>query len=587
MPVEDFRDIQEKDEISSSESFAEINDFVSRLHHMDDDDKYYWAVKDAKKLLAEGISVADLKEKYTFYDNIAKEHEYIDKLLVEANVPFEKREKVRNVIRQKTSEETHGQGRQLKWEHVQKIKRTVEGLRHDQINLQYLVEKKIASGDVHFGVAQILNENLFKTAEKVFSDRFWRLTDQMHPNNFPNFTLTFNFALQESFTQGQSLKSIKDFSERIKKSVLQDAEELLSEFFTHEEKNKYLQDLKKKETNRPAKLLETILDLKAQKEKRHDKSTTTIQKIKLMVLQKNPKGALSEIENIKKKYGENIISVLREQGFFTKLQARVLEVQKLEKEIQSLKDPKKKKQALSQLQKLQGDSPALPSKEEKGVSTNEKKKEIENILKEINQFRQQGDLSSAQNAAWKLKSLDKERAEKEIQKIKALQAKAENKEETIDSGAESSEGKKKKVIFLEGCIEHAKKVMEECGRLGIPKDDPKFWGLEGVRNRVAWLQKHGQWETYKKFNMSDRNMPSKTQAGGFRFRWVDALGGELTSGRAEKGTLYLNRFKESGYALATLAGAFSMNWKGSSSPVYTPERFILLVQDQLAKVKAE
>jgi hypothetical protein len=140
---------------------------------------------------------------------------------------------------------------------------------------------------------------------------------------------------------------------------------------------------------------------------------------------------------------------------------------------------------------------------------------------------------------------------------------------------------------LERCIEHAKKIIEECGRLGIPKDDPKFWGLEGVRNRVAWLRNHGQWETYTKFNMSDKNMPSRTQNGGFRFRWVDSRGSELTPAKAEEGTKYLNRYRESGYALATLAGVFSMNWKGSSSPVYTPEKFILLVQDQLSKVKAE
>ncbi|MCF7918264.1 hypothetical protein K9L27_04725, partial [Candidatus Gracilibacteria bacterium] len=122
----------------------------------------------------------------------------------------------------------------------------------------------------------------------------------------------------------------------------------------------------------------------------------------------------------------------------------------------------------------------------------------------------------------------------------------------------------------------------------IPKDDPHYWGLEGVRHRVAWLKKNHLWSDYKRFNESDKNMPSKTYAEGFRFRWLDLkTGTNLSPPRAEDGLRYLDRFEQSGYPIAALAGAFSVNWKGASSPVYKPEQFILMVEQELSRVRNE
>ena len=82
-------------------------------------------------------------------------------------------------------------------------------------------------------------------------------------------------------------------------------------------------------------------------------------------------------------------------------------------------------------------------------------------------------------------------------------------------------------------------------------------------------------------------MPSRTHEGGFRFRWVNVnTGSNLTLSSAQRGIEYLTQRKESGYAIAALGGAFSINWKGHSSPVYTPDRFISLVEAELGRVRA-
>ena len=134
--------------------------------------------------------------------------------------------------------------------------------------------------------------------------------------------------------------------------------------------------------------------------------------------------------------------------------------------------------------------------------------------------------------------------------------------------------------------EHAQKVMEECGQLGIPKDSEEFWGIHGVRNRMQYLKDKGLWSNYQRFNSSDRNMPSKTHEGGFRFRWVNlTTGTNLNTTNAQRGIEYLRQRKESGYQIAALGGAFSVNWKGHSSPVYKPERFISFVEAELSRVK--
>jgi hypothetical protein len=575
---DDNRTIENQEELSAGNVEAVIQ-FIDNLSYLDDVDRY-WARKDAKEAIAKGEDSNELKEKYQFYDRIAELQQQIVK-----NIPSSKQEEVLNIIRQVTSKPTGGSDRQMKLEHVLRVKRTVDAFRENQITLQFLVQEKITSGNVHFGVAQILSEDLFKNAEKMFPDRFWKLSDRMSPSDFPHFTVAFNFALKESFTQDQSTSKLKDFSEKIKKSILEDAEHLLSEFFPEKAKGAHLQSLKKISSDKPSKLLGKILAIGLQREKHETEAQKEFKNIHNLVTSKNPKGAKGAVDTLKKKFGVKVFDSLRQKGFITKLETTILQIGVLEKQLKTEKNPALRKKIEAQLSKLQ--QPEKIIKQDSSAS-GEGKKKVQDILQEIQQHKQQGDLSSAERSAQKLRSLDSERAAKEIEKIKSAQAKKDSPKEEVkeESVSEGSESKQKKILFLEMLKEHARKVMEECGQLGIPKDSEEFWGLKGVRNRMQYLKDKGLWSNYQRFNSSDRNMPSKTHEGGFRFRWVNVTTGtNLNTTSAQRGIEYLRQRKESGYQISALAGAFSVNWKGHSSPVYTPERFISFVEMELSRVK--
>jgi len=511
------------EEVGSSEvRKADLKKFIDELPHLDEVDKY-WARKDMPQLLAEGVDVQDIKDKYSFYDHLAEMQNEMFK-----NVPKEKQEEIRNVIRRVTSKESKGKDRDAKLEHVLRIKKTIEALHEKQINLKFLVEEKVLSGDVHFGVVEILNAEIFEEVAKIFPARFWRLADDMNPVNFPNFTTLFNFALKETFMQGKALKEIKKFSAQLKNSALNDAQEMLMNFFSKADQRIILQSLTKLDSRNPTKILQALLDLRTQQEKNQMQAKQSMVLLRRNLLIKNFKAVEIGIINLKNKFGANILVALGENNFEDRLKKDQLEDQNKQKK------------------------PVLDSKAEEVLAERNKGREHEKIIEK--------------------------KKKEEVDNRK-------EKPETVNL-SEASESKKMKIKFYEKTIEHARAVIQKCGELKVPTDDPKFWGLDGVRNRVARLKERGKWNDYVKFNQSDRNMPSRAYAGGFRFRWLDAkTGSNLTAGRAEEGIKYLNRYKESGYAVAVLAGAFSVDWKGASSPVYSPEKFILLVEEELNKLR--
>lgn len=561
-------------------SYEAIIKFIDQLSFLDDVDKH-WARKDAEESLLKDGNFEELQEKYQFYDQVAELQQQVIK-----NIPASKQEEVLNIIRQVTSKPSSGRDRQMKLEHVLRVKKTVDAFRENQITLQFLVQEKITSGDVHFGVAQILSGEIFKSVEKLFPDRFWKLSDRMFPNDFPHFTVAFNFTLKESFNQEQSTSKIKAFSEKIKTSIIEDGQNLLSEFFGEKAKGTQLESLKKIPADKPAKLLGKILALQSQHEKHESDAQKGIQEMKAFIVSKNPKGAQSVANELKKHFGKNVFSSLRQTGLITKLELTMQNISTLEKQFRLEKNPSARKKLEQELVKLQQPKQMVARSKE---SSGEKRKKIKTILEDIREQKQQGALSSAERSAQKLRSLDNERAQIEIAKIKAAQAKKKSSKEQSTDTKESSEGsesKQKKIRFLEMLKEHAQKVMEECGQLGIPKDSERFWGINGVRNRMQYLKNEGLWNKYQQFNASDRNMPSKTHEGGFRFRWVNlTTGTNLNTTSAQRGIEYLTQRKESGYAIAALGAAFSVNWKGHSSPVYKPERFISFVEAELSRVK--
>ncbi len=170
---------------------------------------------------------------------------------------------------------------------------------------------------------------------------------------------------------------------------------------------------------------------------------------------------------------------------------------------------------------------------------------------------------------------NKEQTAQEEQKKKEQEEKKDQKEKHLDIG------KEKEIImdFYDRCISHAQKVAEEGKEWGVQPNDLEFWGQEGVKNRVKILKKKGHWKDYVKFNTNDKHIPSTARGDGFRFRWLNAdTGSRISAARAESGIKYMRRYKESGYQLCVLAGAFSIDWTGSDSPVYTPIQFIEKMQ---------
>ncbi|MCF7918091.1 hypothetical protein K9L27_03800, partial [Candidatus Gracilibacteria bacterium] len=468
--------LNENDSKDIDAQLIDIVKFIDGLKYMDDVDKYWARDKDARQLLQEGEPVEAIKQKYQFYDRIAEIQSEIDKNISDP----QKREGVRNIIRRVTSKPTHGEGREMKLEHIQKIKNTVEAFRKNQITLQFLVQQKITSGDVHFGVAQVLNEDVFKQSEKIFPERFWKLADQMHPSQFPHFTVAFNFALKATFTQENSVSEIEKFPEKIKSAALEDVQEMLSEYFSSRDRKRFLQEIKDQKENNPSKILECVLRIHDQKEKHQELAKQSFHNIQNLTLNKNPKAALSEINDLQKKYGSNVLQSLGQRGFVRKIEIAVEKTEKLEEQIRKEKNENKKNVLLQELGKIQ-DSKHLPHSISNTNSYTERKNKIGIIINEIESYKKQGNLHAAESSARKLQSIDSEHSQREIQKIQKLKQEKETPSEKKDIVNEKvPEGKKIKIEFLERCIKHAKSVIEACGQIGIPKDDPHYWGLEGV-----------------------------------------------------------------------------------------------------------
>ncbi len=89
------------------------------------------------------------------------------------------------------------------------------------------------------------------------------------------------------------------------------------------------------------------------------------------------------------------------------------------------------------------------------------------------------------------------------------------------------------------------------------------------------LKKRGTWNDYVRFNSNDKYIPSNARGDGFRFRWLNVnTGSRISAAGADSGIKYMQRYKESGYQLCVLAGAFSIDWAGGDSPVHTPVQFL-------------
>jgi hypothetical protein len=418
--------------------------------------------------------------------------------------------------------------------------------------------------------------------DSVFTPEFWSGAEKLNPMDFPNFTSAFNFTTESDFLSRFSLAKLKKFPKKLKKALMSDGGELLETFFSPSVRTQYKSKLKGLSEKEPAKIIDLLLEIKGVQEKQKQEAFRDLKRAKNLFLEKDPKAAEKEVALMKKKYGSEVLDFMLEHQFALTLELRMMQVSELEKRLKSTSDPTLRKSIQERLASLCDE--AAQSCEY--LKKEEREARIQMIESEVQKQRSAGDFYGSLSSAKKLRGLNDIRAELLISEIKR-EIEAREEDGNPDKKNEQNEdvGKKKKIEFLEKSIEHAQKVKEACDQVGIPKDDAAFWSPEGIKNRVKWLKDHGLYDMYQRFNSSDPNMPKDAQVGGFRFRWMDSRGDELNMGRAEQGLLYLQRYKESGYILAALAGAFSVAWKSASSPTYTPDRYITEVKEQLLKLR--
>ncbi len=443
------------------------------------------------------------------------------------------------------------------------------------------------------GLTELLNKQLPKNLKEfkehysgVFTPEFWKNLSATNPMELPNFTVGFNFQTEDDFLTKMSLKDIKKLPKKLKKTLINDGKEILSEFFSDSEWKKEFSALNSISEKKPAELLKKLKELRKIQNRNRNSAQKNLSRIKQLYFDKDSKTANAELDLFRKKYGKNIFHSLMEDRFESMVELRLMRIASLEKQLKITNNRKKKEHIQKQLAEL-----CVTRKNhcDLDMSTEERKTRVKAIEKEVKSSRTAGDLQGAKAKAKSLRGLNDVKAELLISEInREIEKKKEkdldvNGEKKVDSSVE----KQKKIEFYEKTLEHAKGVKEACGQVGIPTDDPKFWKNEGIKNRVGWLKDHGLYDTYQKFNGSDPNIPSQAQNGGFRFRWMDGMGDNLNYGKAENGIKYLQRYKESGYILAALAGAFSINWKNISSPTYTPDEYITKINELMSKEKGK
>lgn len=445
--------------------------------------------------------------------------------------------------------------------------------------------------DWESGLTDLLKKQLPKNLKEfkehysgVFSPEFWKNLSSTNPMEIPNFTVAFNFQSEADFLTKVSMGDIKSLPKALKKSLLSDGEEILSEFFSESDRKKEAGKLKAFSEKKPAAILKKVTSLRSIQNGNRERAQKELNRIKQLYFDKDTMSASAELDLFRKKYGSNVLSSLMEDKFEVRMDLRVMRINDLENQLKITKNSERKKHIHEQLSEL-----CVQRKDhcDLDMSAEERGQRVLAIEKDVRSARDRGDLSGAKSLAKKLRGLNDVKAELLISEInRAIEKKnGANLDDSGEGAVNTSIEKQKKIEFYEKCLEHARGVKEACGQVGIPTDDPGFWKNEGLKNRVGWLKDHGLYHMYQKFNSSDPNIPSQAQNGGFRFRWMDGIGSGLTHGRAETGIKYLQRYKESGYILAALAGAFSMNWKNVGSPTYTPDEFVSEVNQQLSELK--
>ncbi len=565
---------------SFESDFQALQDFIKELPNANDVDKA-WNLKDGKKRLSEGVPLQELKDKYWFYDEMAFLRDQILQ-----NVPLEKRSHVLNEINGILNESL-GHQRYLKLARMKEVLKAVEVFRRDQSLLRH----KMWRAEHHLGqgvrVLKILisedQARFKKEYEGVFTSKFWGNVYGLFSRDYPNFVRSFPFSTEEELLlRFKGYDELGRFLTGMKSSAEKDVINFLGEFFSDSDQARYISEAKGISDQSPEKMVLFLHKLHDAKEKNKDQAKEGFARVGRLASSGDVGAALSEWDSLTKKFGSHLGRSLGVAKFIRELEVTHSDEERIKNELKTAKG-KKKDQLREKLKKVDPTSLEL----DRPSDSSQKEKQILDIESDINSCLSRNDFGSARSAARRLRGLDSARYSKEIDQIRWLEKKhREEPDSDVDSeDVDMSTERQTKRLFYDKCLYHMEQVSKKCSELKIPDDGPEFWGIEGVRNRVKRLKDMGKFSDYKRFNASDPHVPSTEQAGGFKFRWLDLkTGTSLTGASAQAGIKFLDRFKDSGYELAALAGAFSINWRSSDDPVYSPREFVRVIQAERAKV---
>ncbi len=505
--------------------------------------------------IEEGITT---EEKINFYMQAAQLREEILQ-----NVSAHKRPIILNQINA-VLDESLGESRGLKLQRLEEIGRAIRDFQENKTLLRHkLFRTQNLPGGLGNDVLKVLmaedEERFHHEYELVFTPKFWGRVYGLFSRDYPNVVKSFAYKTEEDFLKTfTSLDELPGFLINLKSAAEKDVKESVKSFFSAEKSKKYLDRFSLISSKDPDKIVDFLHFLCKEKEKNKGEAREIFAWAEKLALQGKLKEAKSEIEIIQKRFGKNAIKELGLHGFIGHLALDLEAEEKAEKK--------------------------------KAVT---KKQKTERLLGGIEACLAQKDFSGADILVDQLKKWDEFKAaseKKRITKIKEEDAKPNEAANDNEGNLENvSMEKKLKIEFLERSREHMHQVIEMCKKLGVPEEDPKYWGVEGIRNRVKILRDMGKYDLYKGFNDDDPHVPSTEQAGGFKFRWLDLrTGPNLTRQTAESGIGFLKQFKEgTGYELAVLAGAFSVNWKNPDDPVFTPGEMLSKIEGELTRVKGQ
>lgn len=308
-------------------------DFIDKLPNLNELDKY-WARNDAEKLLAEDVEVKDLVKKYKFYNKAAKIRNSICE-----KAPDGKGSTICNIIDSSIlNVSSDGRGRDWKLKELREIEGAMKKFKKEQDLVSFVQRQNEVKDSVAAKILMLFDvefaDKFQSFQEAMGAPRFWALSREMSPAEFPNFTTTFNFRAPRDFLKKLSQKSLPEWPDKLRKALQEDAKEILDSEVFEKNKSQELRNIAR--AKNVAEIISRLLDLK----KFRDIESVKLKKEKEFV----------EKQKVLKEEKINADKERKERQD----QARQMQEEKKAKEVQKKENEKKKEEEAKQNKKESG-----------------------------------------------------------------------------------------------------------------------------------------------------------------------------------------------------------------------------------------